>query len=208
MQQMPQGRNGIDEIIPTRRMRRSRDGFTLVEVIVALALFALIGVAGFSMLSGVLQTQEQTDGRLGRLAEIQTAVFVITTDLDQLGSQIDGGPGVLVFQKIDASGQPIVVRYELLDDGLVRTLSGARSERSQLILPGVQSLGWTYFRRGEGWSNRAAPQTAPPPAPAPVLAAAPPQPPVSAVAMDLNLTGVDGRAVNLRRVVIVPEVQP
>ena len=66
------------------RIARGRNGFTLIEVIIALSLFALIGVAGFSMLSGVLQTQERTDGRLQRLSDIQRAVFVISADLDQL----------------------------------------------------------------------------------------------------------------------------
>ena len=44
-------------------MTVSRDpaaGFSLVEVLVALALFALIGSAGFFMLDQVIRTQNQT----------------------------------------------------------------------------------------------------------------------------------------------------
>ena len=92
------------------RIARGRNGFTLIEVIIALSLFALIGVAGFSMLSGVLQTQERTDGRLRRLSDIQRAVFVISADLDQVSGRIEGDGSTLTFQKTDLSGRPVVVR--------------------------------------------------------------------------------------------------
>ena len=192
------------------RIARGRNGFTLIEVIIALALFALIGVAGFSMLSGVLQTQERTDGRLQRLSDIQRAVFVISADLDQISGRIDGDGSTLTFQKTDLSGRPVVVvRYALRDAQLFRTVSGPLGERDQAILNGVRSLGWTYRRRGLGWS----PSPPPPPAPVDPLAPPgfvppPPPPPVQAVAMDLRLLGVDGREATLRRVIRTPELTP
>ena len=192
------------------RIARGRNGFTLIEVIIALSLFALIGVAGFSMLSGVLQTQERTDGRLQRLSDIQRAVFVISADLDQVSGRIDGDGSTLTFQKTDLSGRPVVVvRYALRDAQLFRTVSGPLGERDQAILNGVRSLGWTYRRRGLGWS----PSPPPPPAPVDPLAPPgfvppPPPPPVQAVAMDLRLLGVDGREATLRRVIRTPELAP
>ena len=51
------------------RAERCRKGFTLIEVLIALGLFALIGVAGFTLLNSVLRTQDATDTRLGRMAE-------------------------------------------------------------------------------------------------------------------------------------------
>ena len=198
-----------------RRMDGGRNGFTLVEVIVALGLFALIGVAGFSMLSGVLQTQERTESRLRRLSEIQRAVFVVNADLDQLSGQIDGGETRLVFQKTDLGGRPVVVRYDLRSSALFRTVSGPLGERSQPILGGVNLLQWSYRRRGGGWVS-----TASPPPSAPDLADPVPHgaltpaagdggvPAVAAVAMDLRLAGVDDRPVTVRRVVTVPEISP
>ena len=190
-------------------MRQRRNGFTLVEVIVALGLFALIGVAGFSMLSGVLQTQEGAEGRLRRMSEIQRAVFVVNADLEQLSGQIDGVETGLTFQKSDLAGRPVVVRYDLSGDRLLRTVSGPTGERTQAILAGVSDVRWSYRRRGEAWRTTAPITMRDPNAPAP----APGEtkiviPPVAAVAMDLQLAGVDDHAVTLRRVVAVPEIQP
>ena len=197
-------------------MGEGRNGFTLVEVIVALGLFALIGVAGFSMLSGVLQTQERTESRMRRLSEIQRAVFVVNADLDQLSGQIDGGETQLVFQKTDLGGRPVVVRYDLQSGALFRTVSGPLGERSQPILGGVDLLQWSYRRRGGGWANSASSPPSPPNLADPVPQDTPPPavagdagfPAVAAVAMDLRLAGVDGRSVTVRRVVVVPEILP
>ena len=200
------GRDAASASLTRVRMRQPRNGFTLVEVIVALSLFALIGVAGFSMLSGVLQTQEGTEGRLRRMSEIQRAVFVVNADLDQLSGQIDGGETRLVFQKTDLGGRPVVVRYDLNGDRLFRTVSGPFGERTQPILGGVSGLSWSYRRRGEGWTT-----TAPVTAPDPVAVPGQPEivvPPVAAVAMDMQLAGIDSRPATLRRVVAVPEIQP
>lgn len=198
-----------------RRTGDGRNGFTLVEVIVALGLFALIGVAGFSMLSGVLQTQERTESRLRRLSEIQRAIFLVNTDLDQLSGQIDGGEMQLVFQKTDLGGRPLVVRYDLRSGALFRTVSGPLGERSQPILSEVEQLKWSYRRRGGTWTNIASPALSTPdvaepslqgtatPSPSEVSAAA-----VAAVSMDLLLAGVDSRPVTVRQVVIVPEIVP
>ena len=208
-----------------------RGGFSLVEVLIALGLFALIGVAGYSMLSGVLQTQERTGGRLERLSEIQRALFVITTDLDQTASLPQGGRSELVLRKSNASGQSVLIRYERQGLEIVRTVSGGVSERRQTLLSNVASLDFSYYRKGEGWSDDApilpgsdpesslsSPPEMPERAVGPVTAADPvpgsfqplPQGPdaVSAVAIEMELLGADGSPATLRRVVGIPEVRP
>ena len=42
----------------------SEAGFTLVEMLVALALFALVGLASFALLETVIRTRDRTEGRL------------------------------------------------------------------------------------------------------------------------------------------------
>ena len=52
----------------TQQVHRDTEaGLTLVEVLVALALFSLIGLAGFTMLDNILRVQSGTQGRLERL---------------------------------------------------------------------------------------------------------------------------------------------
>ncbi len=164
-------------------------------MIVALGLFALIALAGFSLLQTVLDTQARTEARLRRLSEIQRALFVVAADLDQVSGRIEGSGDAIVFQKTDASGRPFVVRYSRAADELIRTISGPTGERAQPLLRGVSAARWSYRLTGLGW----APATAPDPTA--VIA-------VRAVALDLTVTGPDGRPATVRRLIATPEIAP
>lgn len=189
-----------------------RQGFTLIEVMIALALFALIAVAGFTLLDSVLRTQSATETRLARLAEVQRAMLVISTDLDQITGALVGSGPALSLQKDDLSGGRVVVRYDLAGATLTRTVSGPLGERTQKLVDGVTTVRWTFHRRRGDWLGQW-PQPAPPealPTPAPVTTLDPTAPPrpidgVTAVALDLTLTGLDGRPnASLRRVASIP----
>ena len=66
--------------------RDAQAGLTLVEVLVALALFSLIGLAGFTMLDNILRAQSGTQGRLERLGQIDRALVVFSRDLQESDS--------------------------------------------------------------------------------------------------------------------------
>ena len=66
------------------RDRTSARGFTLVELLVAMAIVAVIGVIALSGLSTVLQQQYIAEERAQRWRDIQFAMHVITQDLAQL----------------------------------------------------------------------------------------------------------------------------
>ena len=189
-----------------------RAGFTLIEVIVALGLFALIGAAGFTLLDGVLRAQEATENRLQRLAEVQRALLVVSTDLDQITGGLAGSAATLTLQKDDLSGARVIVRYDLNGSTMTRTISGPGGERAQVLIEGVSSVTWTFHRRAGDWLD-----TWPQPA-IPTVAALPGQPVVTplptpaegvvAVAVDVSLNGFDGRpGSTLRRVASVPLMQ-
>lgn len=179
---------------------------------IALALFALIAVAGFTLLDGVLRTQGATDERLGRMAQVQRAMLVVSTDLDQITGGLQGGGGTLSLVKTDLAEAPVVVRYDLTDATLFRTVSGARGERTQILVDGVESARWSFHRRRGDWLD-SWPQITAPAAeqarivglqvdPNPVMA---PDAGVTAVALDLTLAGFDGRpGATLRRVASIP----
>ena len=59
-------------------------GFTLVELLIAMAILAVIGVIALSGLSTVLQQQAIAEARAQRWQDIQFAMHVITQDLAQV----------------------------------------------------------------------------------------------------------------------------
>lgn len=59
-------------------------GFTLFELLIAIAVFSLLSVMSFSGLDSVLKSKQKVDKELTRLADIQRAFFVLSTDLEQL----------------------------------------------------------------------------------------------------------------------------
>ena len=64
--------------------RRLQSGFTLLELLIAVAIFALIGLAGYKLLNSVIRTYEHTRDRSDSFSQLQTAVSVIEQDLKQL----------------------------------------------------------------------------------------------------------------------------
>lgn len=63
-------------------MRRSA-GFTLLELLVALAVFAVVSAMAYSGLNTVLQTRAQTTVQAERLREIQSALLFLGRDVAQ-----------------------------------------------------------------------------------------------------------------------------
>ena len=71
---------GMTLVLPQRHQR----GLTLLEVLIALSIFALIGVASFRVLSSVIDTQQTGDRHSQELATFQKALSIIDADLQQL----------------------------------------------------------------------------------------------------------------------------
>ncbi|MCZ6711738.1 MAG: type II secretion system minor pseudopilin GspJ [Gammaproteobacteria bacterium] len=62
-------------------------GFTLMEIIVVLAVFALIGVISGRIISGVLDNQRLLADRGDRLADVQLAMKILQRDVMQLNAR-------------------------------------------------------------------------------------------------------------------------
>lgn len=168
-------------------------GFTLIEMIVALALLALISLAGFGLIQTVLTAQRRTEGRLERLARLERALYLIDADFGQV---VEGpyGPDPkdrnaiagAVLMRRNAAGGPTMVGYAVVGGSLMR-LYGARARP---LIANVTAVQWRFHRNG-AWSTQ------------------PPKRedtrPADAIALTLRLGPADGAPGGLlRRVVILP----
>lgn len=67
--------------------KRLSRGFTLLELLVALAIFALVGALAYSGLSGVLETRKQTQHKAEQLAALQLVFSLIERDMEQASAR-------------------------------------------------------------------------------------------------------------------------
>jgi len=65
------------------RLRTTQTGFTLVEMLVAIAIFAVLSMMAYGGLNTVLNTQQQLDAEMQRLREIQRTFMFLGGDLRQ-----------------------------------------------------------------------------------------------------------------------------
>ena len=182
--------------------RSATAGVTLVEVLVALVLFALIGGAGFGMLDQILRTQAGTEGRLEQLAGFQRAMYLMSADFAQARSgtlvwdDAEAGPVLSVARSAAETGAGwITLTYSVQDGILMRdvTSAGGDAVARQPLLEAVADVTWQFFDPGTGWVDQW-----PPPRAVAVLSPRPPNP----VAVAATITLSDDR--QLRRVAVLP----
>lgn len=177
-------------------MTRSRTaGVTLIEVLVSLAIFAVIGVAGYAMLDLVARTDRLTEGRLQRLGQMQRAMYLIDIDFHVAESMTVKGSVVTVRRVAPgAAGGVVSLNYALTGQGLHRQMLDVQGVvmAEQELLPGVTGLTWRFL--GDDWSDNW-----PPEAVASAKAVAP-------RAVEVSLTLADGKT--LRRVTTLPNSVP
>ena len=182
----------------TAPARASQAGVTLVEVLVALVIFAIIGVAGYAMLELVARSERLTEGRLQRLGQMQRAMYLINQDfhLAEDRSVATDGSGVTLRRAVqDAAAGDFTLVYALSGDSLNRRMMDPQGDvlATQSLLTGVAAVDWHYLAAGSDWLATWPPDGATAPT------GLPPENP-RAVAMTLTLA--DGKT--LSRVAVLP----
>lgn len=141
---------------PMRRPKRTPDaGVTLIEMTIALALFALIGSAGFATLDQVLRSQRGTEGRLERLSERQRALHVILTDFEMAESRSLQATDVTVSLARTSRDRSLNLRYHLKDGVLHREIADGEGTAlaDQAILTNVEGMAWRFLTPEGVWSD-------------------------------------------------------
>jgi len=163
-----------------RCAKQQRDaGFTLVEVLVSLALFSAVGLAGFTTLDTIIRVQTQTELRLEHLNKIDLAMLLVTRDLQKMepGSlELDGT--TVTFQNVSGVRNQRL-SYQWDEGKLIRQLDQVSGFR-QTILSNLSALEWQLLRPGDNQEKEPD-------------------------AVSLGLTLSDGRKVN--RLIILPQTQ-
>lgn len=173
--------------------RDPQAGLTLVEMLVALALFALVGLASFAMLDTVIRVRDQTEGRLETVAAIDRALLLFSQDLAQSRTADRTlADGQLGFRAMMPQGSA-AMRYHLQDGVLLRSLDREDTAVAldQRVLGGVLTAEWRVLDAANMWHDKW------------------PQPEASenrliAVQMVLTLEGSAASDLTVRRLIEIP----
>lgn len=154
-------------------------GFTLLELLVAMAVFAVLAVMAYQGLNAVLTNREAVERQADRLRELQTAWLVIGRDIqqaaprpvrDELGGELaslKGGEGFIPLLEFSRAGyrNPAGlqrstlerVAYELKLNELSRwrwrVLDRAQDSRpvERVLLTGVRGVALRFLDESREW---------------------------------------------------------
>jgi len=156
---------------------KGREGFTLVEVLVSLLIFALIAAAGAAVLGLSIDNRFAIKAASDRTADLQRMRSLLKADLGQAAGRRSRGPtGRPVPQPMSgpaAPGDPVLiltragwsnpggqarpslqrVEYRLVEEQLERRVSshldGARPGPPQVLYRGVRDLTVAFLKDGQ-----------------------------------------------------------
>lgn len=154
--------------------KRSQQGFTLVEIMVAVAVFAMLGLASSVTVTQMMRTKEQSEDVLTQLQHLQTAMFTIERDIRAMVKRPNLTERLLIAEQnnlafvrngwLNPAGmlprsqlQPIV--YSLRDEQLVREhfyfvdVSLSAEPIQRVILDGVSEMKVRFYLKPQPDAN-------------------------------------------------------
>ncbi|CAI8919654.1 type II secretion system protein GspJ [Pseudomonas putida] len=139
----------------------NQGGFTLLELVIAIAIFALLGLASWTLFDGVVRVQQGTLSHERELKNLQRAVALIERDLLHIAQQpvlLDPTQLQLVRSNwrnpLDLPRSERQVLTYRLDSGVLwrdSRAEGALSVQHQKLLDNVRDVRWRLYDRQVGW---------------------------------------------------------
>lgn len=162
---------------------RLRTGFTLIEVLVALAIFGIVSILAYQALGQSLSNAELLNDRMARLRAVQQTMRLLGSDLTQLAPRpvrdpLDGtpspalrtAPGTEFALELTRGGWPNPAglprgtlqraNYRIEDGELIRlhwnVLDPTLNSEpiATVLLDDVDSLYFNYLPPGGDWTNQ------------------------------------------------------
>ena len=141
--------------------RQSDAGLTLVEMLVALVLFALVGLASYAMLDAIIRARDRTDGRLAHLAQLDRMMTLVSRDLGQSLDERSLDAGVLGFS-LYADEASIQITYAVQDGVLLRhaQVGTLGAGVDQPLISDVMAANWRFLDAAGNWADNWPPTAA------------------------------------------------
>jgi general secretion pathway protein J len=148
-----------------RDSRRAR-GMTLIEVMVAIAIFALLGVISWRAVSGMADARERMNIEFARWRAIARFGQMVENDLAQIAPRMGASTqSALVLTRSDTVEELRLTRFDSASGGLQRRayrldkedllleriplLNDSIEPEKDVLLTGVKSLHWRFLVNGQ-----------------------------------------------------------
>lgn len=136
-------------------MPRQDAGFSLIEILVSVFVFAIIGSISVALLSSTLNAQEVNEAALERVASLDRLRTILREDMGQIALREvrgeDGASSAMVFAG-DMNG--IAGVPQLAGETVVLAFTRRGRANPGLVRPRSSLLHVEYLRRGEGLIRR------------------------------------------------------
>ena len=113
-------------------MKNGEQGFTLIELLVSVAIFAMIAIAGISILSASVRAQDVVRGELSNMADSRRVAALLANDLGQ----------IVARPSRDGSGQMQAAFAGQEGETLMRYVRSGKSNPDEVNRSGLERVSW------------------------------------------------------------------